>query len=104
MRDFSRAAHASLALFCILPLAAEAQLVDITQTTPGVPGGAIAKSLTDEIGSGRGDVNMEWSSGYLIARDPARAIRRGRQLFQRKFTRGSGPGAARDPATRAATS
>ena len=33
------------------------------------------------------------SSYYIIARDPARAIRRGRQLFQRKFTfnQGAGP-------------
>jgi hypothetical protein len=33
------------------------------------------------------------SSAYLIARDPARAIRRGRQIFQRKFTfaQGNGP-------------
>src|SRR5689334_18790598 len=92
MRDFSHAARASLALFCLVSVAAQAQLVDSRQATPGVPGGAIAKSLSDEIGSGRGDVNTEWSSGYVIARDPARAIRRGRQLFQRKFTLDQGQG------------
>jgi hypothetical protein len=32
------------------------------------------------------------SSAYIIARDPARSIRRGRQLFQRKFTLGQGFG------------
>ncbi len=32
------------------------------------------------------------SSIYLIRRDPARSIRRGRQLFQRKFTRSQGLG------------
>ena len=32
------------------------------------------------------------SSLYVIARDPARAIRRGRQIFQRKFTRSQGQG------------
>ncbi|HEV7491853.1 MAG TPA: di-heme oxidoredictase family protein [Rhodanobacteraceae bacterium] len=99
MRNFSRIARASLALFSILPIFAQAQLVDITQTTPGVPGGAIAKSLADEVGAGRGDVNTEWSSQYVIARDPARAIRRGRQLFQRKFTLDEGQGPRVDPAS-----
>ena len=32
------------------------------------------------------------SSLFIIARDPARAIRRGRQIFQRKFTRVQGQG------------
>ena len=32
------------------------------------------------------------SSLYIIARDPFRSIRRGRQLFQRKFTRAQGVG------------
>ena len=36
------------------------------------------------------------SSTFIIARDPARAVRRGRQLFQRKFTdaQGFGPRAS----------
>ncbi|HKE46593.1 MAG TPA: di-heme oxidoredictase family protein [Rhodanobacteraceae bacterium] len=79
-------------LFVCVPLAAQAQLTDVTQTTPNVPGGAIGKSLTDEMGTGRGDMYTWGSSEYLIMRDPARAIRRGRQLFQRKFTLEEGHG------------
>ena len=70
----------------LLTSIAEAQLTDITQTTPNVPGGAIAKSLDQQIGSSQGDIFTPGSSSYIIARDPARAIRRGRQVFQRKFT------------------
>jgi len=81
----------------LLPMAALAQLVDITQVTPHVPGGGIAKSLADEVGSGRGDEYTEWSSGYVIARDPLRAVRRGRQLFQRKFTLDQGQGPRVNP-------
>ena len=69
-----------------------AQLTDLTQTTPHVPGGGIGKSLEEQVGAGQGD---EWTAGasiYLIKRDPARSIRRGRQLFQRKFTLAQGLG------------
>src|SRR5262249_38885014 len=40
-----------------------------------------------------GDVMTPGSSTFLIRRDPARAIRRGRQLFQRKYriVQGLGP-------------
>jgi hypothetical protein len=38
-------------------------------------------------------VNTAGSSIYIINRDPFRSIRRGRQLFQRKFTRLQGQGA-----------
>ena len=69
-----------------------AQLTDQTQTTPHVPGSAIAKSLEDQIGAGQGDELIPGSSIYLIKRDPARSIRRGRQLFQRKFTANQGLG------------
>jgi cytochrome c peroxidase len=57
------------------------------------PGGCIEKSLGMQIGPGQGDLTTPGSSTYLIARDPARAIRRGRQLFQRKFSifEGLGP-------------
>jgi len=57
------------------------------------PGGCIEKSLGMQIGPGQGSVTTPGSSQYLIARDPARAIRRGRQLFQRKFAifEGLGP-------------
>ncbi len=70
-----------------------AQLADETQTTPNVPGGAIAKSLSAQVGTGQGNTFTSGSSIYLIKRDPARSIRRGRQLFQRKFTldQGAGP-------------
>ena len=69
-----------------------AELTDATQTTPKVPGGAIEKSLEQQIGAGQGDEFTPGSSIYLIKRDPARSIRRGRQLFQRKFTRDQGQG------------
>jgi hypothetical protein len=69
-----------------------AELTDTTQTMPNVPGGAIGKSLEQEIGPGRGDEVTPGSSIYLIKRDPARSVRRGRQLFQRKFTRDQGQG------------
>ena len=59
---------------------------------PTVPGGTIAKSLEEQIGTGRGDALTPGSSIYLIERDPARSIRRGRQLFQRKFTANQGQG------------
>jgi hypothetical protein len=45
----------------------------------------INKNLPEQVGAGVGDINTIGSSRYIIARDPARAIRRGRQLFQRKF-------------------
>ena len=41
---------------------------------------------------GQGDVFTPDSSLYIIKRDPARAVRRGRQLFQRKFTKAQGQG------------
>lgn len=71
----------------------QAGLTDETQTTQHVPGSGIAKSLEEQVGAGHGDAHTPDSSVYLINRDPARAIRRGRQLFQRKFTvdQGLGP-------------
>jgi hypothetical protein len=64
----------------------EAGLID-------APGGCIERSYKLQLGPGQGDINTPWSSAYLIKRDPARAIRRGRQLFQRKFSlyEGLGP-------------
>jgi hypothetical protein len=81
-----------LATVAFAPLRAGAQLTDESQTGPTVPGGAIAKSLEQQVGAGRGDVLAAQSSAYLIKRDPARSIRRGRQLFQRKFTEEQGLG------------
>jgi hypothetical protein len=67
--------------------------IDNTQALNPINAG-ISKSLLQEIGAGRGDINTAASSLYIIKRDPFRSVRRGRQLFQRKFTRteGQGPG------------
>jgi hypothetical protein len=76
-----------------LTSSAEAQLRDITQISPVVPGGAINKSFVQQIGAGRGDTSTVGSSTFIIKRDPFRAVRRGRQIFQRKFqfAQGLGP-------------
>ena len=88
------------ALFVLLSLSviaawqhtsALAQMTDRTQN-PNVANFGIAKSLTQEIGAGTGDSMTPDSSSFIIARDPFRAIRRGRQLFQRKFLRSQGHG------------
>src|SRR5215468_5923888 len=76
----------------VLAGTAQAQLRDITQISPTVPGGAINKSYAQQIGAGRGDVFTQDSSLFIINRDPFRAVRRGRQLFQRKFTVSQGMG------------
>ena len=68
-----------------------AQLTDQT-LAPNTAQAGIAKSLQDEIGAGRGDSYTSGSSIFIINRDPFRSIRRGRQLFQRKFTREQGQG------------
>ena len=68
------------------------QMIDNNQAPNNVKAG-INKSLLDEIGAGRGDVMTQGSSVFIINRDPFRSIRRGRQLFQRKFTRAQGQGA-----------
>jgi Di-haem oxidoreductase, putative peroxidase len=84
-----------LGLSCVAVLLLEgsrAQMIDNTQA-PNTTKAGINKSLLDEIGAGRGDVMTPGSSLYIINRDPFRSIRRGRQLFQRKFTRLQGQGA-----------
>ena len=68
-----------------------AQLIDRT-LAPHRSGDGIALSLAEQIGLGRGDMLTEESSTFLIHRDPFRAIRRGRQLFQRKFQVSGGQG------------
>ena len=70
----------------------QAQEADLTQA-PNLENAGIQKSLAEQIGLGRGDLETPESSQYLIARDPFRSIRRGRNLFQRKFTveQGFGP-------------
>lgn len=71
-----------------------AQLTDITDA-PNPLNAGIQKSLEQQIGTDLtgGDIDTPGSSRFIIARDPFRAIRRGRQLFQRKFTvaQGFGP-------------
>jgi hypothetical protein len=51
----------------------------------------VAKSLYQQIGDA-GDIVTPNTSRYVIARDPFRAIHRGQQLFQRKYTRDQGQG------------
>lgn len=83
-------------LACALPAFAGgpalAQLIDRT-LAPNRAGEGIALSLEEQIGPGRGDWFTPDSSSFIINRDPFRAVRRGRQLFQRKFqaVRGQGP-------------
>jgi len=72
------------------PLAV-AQLVD-NNKAPNPAKAGINKTLADEIGPGRGDLVTPNSSLFIISRDPFRSIRRGRQIFQRKFTRAEGQG------------
>jgi len=68
-----------------------AQLVDKNKA-PNLADEGINKTLVQQIGAGRGDWMTPDSSSFIIARDPFRSIRRGRQLFQRKFTRAEGQG------------
>jgi hypothetical protein len=68
-----------------------AQLTDLTQT-PNQEGAGIVKSLEQQIGAGVGNSMTPGSSIFITMRDPARAVRRGRQLFQRKFTDAQGFG------------
>jgi di-heme oxidoreductase (putative peroxidase) len=80
------------ALLSLWSVASWAQLTDRTQA-PNTAKAGITKSLEDEVGAGRGDANSWNSSIFIMQRDPFRSIRRGRQLFQRKFTRMQGQGA-----------
>ena len=73
------------------------QLIDRTKAL-NTSNDGIARALTGgeyptQIGNGRN--GSDWNtSANVIRSDPFRAIRRGRQLFQRKFTRLDGQGAA----------
>lgn len=94
MRHFKRTALLGAAVCFCVP--ATAQLLDQSRVDDNgnvnVSNGVIARSLEDQIGAGRGDEFTPSSSIYLINRDPARSIRRGRQLFQRKFSSAEGQG------------
>lgn len=80
----------------LVPAASVAQLLDrdlVDQAgNVDAPGGVIDRSLEDQIGAGHGDVVTPNSAVFIIKRDPARAVRRGRQLFQRKFSMAEGVG------------
>lgn len=78
-------------VMALLSVPALAQLIDRTKA-PNNANLGIAKSYVQQIGAGRGNVMTPGSSAYILARDPFRAVRRGRQLFQRKFTRDEGQG------------
>lgn len=85
------AVPAFLGALWLLIVPTNAQLTDITQT-PNTENAGIQKSFEEQIGAGRGDVMTSDSSFFIIGRDPFRAIRRGRQVFQRKFTGAQGVG------------
>jgi Di-haem oxidoreductase, putative peroxidase len=80
-----------LIVTCVWAGTGWAQLTDRTQA-PNTAKAGIAKSVPDETGAGRGDVMTPGSSIFIINRDPFRSVRRGRQLFQRKFTHAQGQG------------
>ena len=69
-----------------------AQLIDRTKNPNAINAG-IAKSFSQQVGTGRGNIMTPDSSMFIVKRDSFRSIRRGRQLFQRKFlrTQGAGP-------------
>jgi hypothetical protein len=76
-------------------MAVQGQMIDNTQA-PSTAKAGINKSLLDEIGPGRGSSTTPGSSVCMIQRDPFRSVRRGRQLFQRKFTHLQGQGPSND--------
>ncbi len=81
----------SWSFFMAAPALLQAGLNDITQA-PNNESAGIQKSLLEQIGMNRGDIYTRHSSLYVINRDPFRSIRRGRQLFQRKFRFAEGLG------------
>jgi hypothetical protein len=84
-----------VALVMASPDDAWAQLLDPRanqNNAVNAPGGLIGKTLEQQVGPGQGTELIPGSSIYLIKRDPARSVRRGRQLFQRKFSEAQGLG------------
>ena len=88
-----RALVAVVAAACALTALdpATAQMIDRIKA-PNAANEGIAKTLEQQVGADRGDWYTPESSSYIISRDPFRAIRRGRQLFQRKFSPVEGQG------------
>jgi hypothetical protein len=82
---------AFFAAVALMSIPALAQLVDITRT-PNSADQGICKSFPQQVGGGRGTINTPGSSLFIINRDPFRSIRRGRQVFHRKFARSQGQG------------
>ncbi|MEP7362141.1 MAG: di-heme oxidoredictase family protein [Acidobacteriota bacterium] len=78
-------------IWFLLTMPAAAQLIDISRA-PNPAGEGVRKTYLEQIGTGQGDWFTAESSSYIITRDPFRAIRRGRQLFNRKFSRELGLG------------
>jgi hypothetical protein len=79
----------------LLPLtvAIDSSAQEVDQVSaPNAVGVGAAKGIVQQLGGGVGDEETFGSSRYVIARDPARAIRRGRNLFQRKFKHSEGQG------------
>jgi len=89
--NFATVTLISLSAVCYFAPWSYAQLPDKT-VTPNSANVGINKSFAEQAGAGRGDVMTLASSMFVIKRDPFRAIRRGRQLFQRKYTRLQGIG------------
>ncbi len=81
----------SILAMVMLAAPAVSQMIDKTRN-PNRANDGIGKSLEQQIGTGRGDWGTIGSSSFIIARDPFRSIRRGRQLFQRKFLLSQGVG------------
>lgn len=84
-------ARAGLCAAALWAAPAFAQLPDQT-LAPNNAHEGIRKSYAEQAGTGRGSLMTPDSSLFIIGRDPFRSIRRGRQLFQRKFTRALGQG------------
>ena len=105
--EMNRKRRSRLPLFTIALFGVAATLVTATALAqfpdktrnPNAANEGINKSLTQQIGAGRGNNITPDSSAFIIARDPFRAVRRGRQLFQRKFLRGEGMGQSQVMAT-----
>src|SRR5436305_13672572 len=90
MRNHLQISGLAAVLLFFAPMV-RAQLIDNNQA-PNTAKAGINKSLANEIGPGRGDLMTPNSSLFIINRDPFRSVRRGRQIFQRKFTRAQGQG------------
>ncbi len=89
--ELGRLGACALAIAALSTASLRAQETDVTQTPNSVQAG-IQKSFAEQVGAGRGDLFTPGSSAFLIARDPFRAIARGRQIFQRKFQLAQGLG------------